>query len=105
MTKFRNKGLQLLAAISIVALSSQALACGGEGKKQRAAHHIKRMDSNGDKFISRQEHMAFAEKRFDMADANKDGKLSAKEIKMSHLKKQKDRLDKRMQKLDQQAEP
>jgi EF hand len=57
-----------------------------ERKAFRAAHkgeHMKKLDTNGDKMISRDEAKGHPklEKNFDAIDTNKDGKLSPEELK------------------------
>jgi hypothetical protein len=53
---------------------------------QRGAHGMKKLDTNRDKLISREEAKASPAlaKKFDAIDANKDGQLSRDEMKAFH---------------------
>ncbi len=79
--------LSLIAAATAVACGlsfAQAPAAPGAPAPQR--HVMKKLDTNGDKLISREEakanpHLA---QNFDKMDANKDGQLSRDEMKAFH---------------------
>ena len=62
----------------------------GDGhKKYNHKHHMKKMDTDGDGQISKDEFMAHAEKRFSKKDKNNDGFISKDEMKRQCHKKRK----------------
>lgn len=56
-------------------MGGMGMGMGGAGR----AHRLARMDGNADRAVSREEFVAGVLKRFDAADANKDGKLTPEE--------------------------
>jgi len=70
----------ILGAVAACAISLPAMAGGGDCHER-----LTRMDvEGGNGQISAAEHAAGAQKRFEMMDANHDGKISAAEISASH---------------------
>ena len=71
-----------LAAIALAAASFAALA--GEGGPR--GDHFKKADTNGDGMISKAEAAAMPRlaKNFDVIDANKDGQVTADEMRAFH---------------------
>lgn len=77
------KKLILLAALSATTLGGVAVATQGMapgGGMARGERMLKRVDTNNDGAISRDEMRTQAEKRFARRDANGDGKLTAEEL-------------------------
>ena len=62
-------------------LSSGYMVADGHKKGHVKYHKMKKMDTDGDGTISKDEFMAHAEKKFSKKDANGDGVLSADEMK------------------------
>lgn len=82
MSRFRP----ILLAVSTLAIAASAQAA--KKSPEEIAHlqeaAFKRADSNGDGFISREEFLAKASKKFDEIDTNHDKKISKEEMKAYH---------------------
>ena len=70
-----------LSAVAACAVALPAMA-GGENCNQKTTRLD--VEGNPDGAISAAEHAASADKRFDMMDADKDGRITAAEIGASH---------------------
>ncbi len=68
-------------------LSSGYMLAGKEGKCGEGKCGMKMMDANEDGSISKEEFMQHHEKKFTEKDKNKDGQLTADEMKMMKMKK------------------
>jgi Ca2+-binding EF-hand superfamily protein len=68
----------------LLAWPSPAAHAGPREQVGAASAGIRRLDTNGDGLLSRDEHAAAARKMFDEMDANKDGKVTAEEIDSAH---------------------
>jgi len=81
-----------LTALALVAASVAAFAGEGGPKGDR----LQKADTNGDGLISRAEAAALPRlaKHFDEIDANKDGQISADEMRASHEKRRADHMKK-----------
>ena len=71
-----------LGAVAACALAVPAMAGGGSDCHERSART--NVEGDGDGALSASEHSAGAQKRFEMMDANKDGRISGSEIDASH---------------------
>jgi EF hand len=79
----RNFYAAAFGVIAACAVSLPAMAGGGpECQHNKAA--LMNAEGDGDGRISATEHAAGAQKRFEMMDVNKDGKITATEINASH---------------------
>jgi hypothetical protein len=78
----RNFYAAALCAIAGCGFSLPVLAGGGPDCQQKMTRL--NVEGDGDGQISAAEHAAGADKRFDMMDADKDGKITAAEINASH---------------------
>jgi len=58
----------------------------GANKRMASADKIKVVDGNGDGVISTDEHAAASRSMFDMMDSDRDGDMSAAELKAGHDK-------------------
>lgn len=52
----------------------------GHDDGRMTAHYFGKMDKDGDGYVTKREHAAFAEKKFERADLNDDGKLTLQEV-------------------------
>jgi Ca2+-binding EF-hand superfamily protein len=81
--------LIILAAAAAAALAAAPLAA--QAQQPSAADIIKAWDKNGDGVVDKAEWVAAGRpaERFDMVDANKDGKITADELAAAMAKMQK----------------
>jgi Ca2+-binding EF-hand superfamily protein len=70
-----------LSAVAACAVALPAMAGGGDCSQKTTRLDV---EGNPDGAISASEHAASADKRFDMMDADKDGRITAAEIGASH---------------------
>jgi Ca2+-binding EF-hand superfamily protein len=84
MSLFAKRGLYAaaLSAVAACAVALPAMAGGGEDCQQKSTRLD--VEGNPDGAISASEHAASADKRFEMMDADKDGRVTAAEIGASH---------------------
>ena len=84
MSVLAKRGLYVaaLSAITACAVALPAMAGGGEDCNQKTTRLD--VEGNPDGAISASEHASSADKRFDMMDADKDGRITAAEIGASH---------------------
>lgn len=77
-----------IAVLSAVLFASPAFAehDGDHHGGKHKGHFIKKIDTNGDGNISRQESQDAASKRFDKVDADKDGQITPAEREEAHKK-------------------
>ncbi|HJY37216.1 MAG TPA: hypothetical protein VJ299_07130 [Steroidobacteraceae bacterium] len=78
LRSFAAATLALLATYALPAAADDAPGC------QRPQVTTKEAEGTADGGITAAKHAAAASKRFEMMDANKDGKISAAEIEASH---------------------
>lgn len=82
--RFLTVAATCAALVSATAAHAQTPAANGAQRGQRLqqleSEMFKRMDTNGDGVISKQEFMEQAEKRFKRLDANGDGQITREEI-------------------------
>ena len=78
LRSFAAATLALLATYALPAAADDAPGC------QRPQVTTKEAEGTADGGINAAKHAAAASKRFEMMDANKDGKISAAEIEASH---------------------
>jgi Ca2+-binding EF-hand superfamily protein len=71
-----------LGVIAACGMALPAIAGGGSDCHEKAART--NVEGDGDGQLSAAEHAAGAQKRFEMMDANKDGRIAAAEIDASH---------------------
>lgn len=83
------KKLTILTACAALALplSAQAGPDAPEHHKGPKAEMWHKIDSNGDKTVTKAEWLAFSEEHFKETDANGDGKLTPDELKAQHEKR------------------
>jgi Ca2+-binding EF-hand superfamily protein len=81
--------ISILTALSGIAVASAQpddangdRECGGGA----SAHHFEKLDTNGDKVVTRDELLSGVTKHFDLADANKDGSVTPAERQAAHEK-------------------
>jgi hypothetical protein len=91
--------ISLLTALSGIAVASaqpgEAREPRQEGKRgARAAQHFQKLDTNGDKVVSRAELLSRITERFDGADINKDGTVTPEERKLGKQKWAEERFSK-----------
>jgi hypothetical protein len=79
-----NIGAVTLGVIAICSLSLPASAEDEAPGCQRPQVSLKEAEGNADGGISAEKHASTASKRFEMMDADKDGKVTAAEINSSH---------------------
>jgi Ca2+-binding EF-hand superfamily protein len=86
------KSVIILAALALASASVIALA--GDGGPR--GDHLKKADTNGDGMISKAEAAAMPRlaKHFDEIDANKDGQVTADEMRAFHEKRRSEHLKK-----------
>lgn len=79
------KLLHALALSTTLAFGGVALANdhGGKGEHHKG-DYFKKIDTNGDGAISKDEHLAHSNAKFAEIDANKDGKVTKEEMKAHH---------------------
>jgi len=84
MSVFAKRGLYAaaLAAVAACTIASPAMAGGGADCQQKTTRLD--VEGNPDGAITAAKHAADADKRFDMMDADKDGRITAAEIGASH---------------------
>lgn len=73
----------ILASVIATLMAGGAYAADTAGGK----HHggmMKKIDTNGDGVVTREESRAFSDKKFDMIDTNKDGKIDQTERDAHH---------------------
>jgi len=86
------KFVSALVLSTTLAFAGAALAnehAGADQKGGKPGHHggmFKKLDTNGDGVITKEEHQAHADKMFSKMDANGDGKVTQAEAKVGHDK-------------------
>ncbi len=95
-----NKTVAVLSTVSLIAFAGAGLAAsyGPDGDKRFP--EFSELDLNGDNQISKDEMTAHAKRRFDGADQNSDGMLSAAEIAAERAKASERRITKMIEKMD-----
>lgn len=103
LTNFRKYSILLVLAMIATPLASFAEEPGYEKNKgpQGPMRLLQEADTNKDGTLSRTEflagHQKFAEKRFEMLDADKNGEVSQDEIKVMREKRRKKMQERRAQ--------
>lgn len=70
----------ILAVFLVSAAAQQAQADEGKDMEAKTRYFLRKIDSDGDGFLTREEHRAFAERMFQETDANNDGRLTLQEL-------------------------
>jgi hypothetical protein len=91
--------ISLLTALSGIAVASAQPSGAREPRQEgqcgaRAAQHFQKLDTNGDKVVSRDELLSRITERFDRADVNKDGTVTPEERKVATQKWAEERFSK-----------
>lgn len=77
-----------LTALSILAWMPTAASANEKHMESKVDYYLSKMDTDGNKSVSKTEHDAFGQKMFTEADANKDNMLSRDEL-LAHKKEEK----------------
>lgn len=75
----------LMAATALCLVAAPAFA-NEKHDGHMAETWFKKMDTNNDGYVSKEEHAAFADKMFSEADTNNDGKLTLEEVRAQKMK-------------------
>jgi EF-hand domain pair/EF hand len=91
--------ISLLTALSGIAVASAQPGEAREARRDgrhgaRAAQHFQKLDTNGDKVVSRDELLSRITERFDRADADKNGTVTPEERKLAKQKWAEERFSK-----------
>jgi Ca2+-binding EF-hand superfamily protein len=81
----------MITLVSIIALSAASSAFAHEHNediKGWVDHYFQQVDTEGNGYISKDEFLEHAERKFDAMDTNHDGKLSKQEMMQYKLKEQ-----------------
>jgi hypothetical protein len=84
MNAFAKRGLQAVALSALAACAVALPALAGDGADCQQKSTRLDVEGNPDGTITAAKHAADADKRFEMMDANKDGRITAAEIGASH---------------------
>lgn len=101
MKKILMLGIAVLALNAAPSFAEDKAAASADAPKHHKSDMLKEIDADGDGAVSKNEFLAFHEKRFGEMDANNDGKISKEEheaMRAEWKAKMKERREQRMKK-------